>query len=91
MTDQDYIKAAVELADGAWFMQDNRTVQTPFMQVLLLDDLMQWDLDALAAQLVRQVDALRNPSVGVITSELGSIHICENPNCLQNRRNLAAP
>lgn len=54
----DYIRKAVELADGfRWLNRDqvevpdlNNVVLRPFEQ--------QWFLDALAAQLVRQVDAL---------------------------------
>ena len=54
----DYIRKAVELADGfRWLHRDqveipdlNNAVLRPFEQ--------QWFLDALAAQLVRQVDAV---------------------------------
>ena len=90
MNDQDYARKAIALADGWSITIDDDGEMTSFYAPMWLpqatvkelstsgvrlDKLSQQMLDALAAQLVRQVDALRNPSVGVITSELGSIHI----------------
>lgn len=58
MNDKDYIKAAVELADG-W---DDNGLYTPFDGWRDCGDdrfnLSQPEIDALAMQLVRQVDAL---------------------------------
>ena len=56
MTDEDYIKQAIELADG-WSISEGRFFVPPFFN-LSTEQLQQSDLDALAAQLVRQVDAL---------------------------------
>lgn len=60
MNDQDYIKVAVELADG-WALQRNeRGVQyvlgPHFSMIMHFNHPIDWVLDALAAQLVRQVD-----------------------------------
>lgn len=76
MTDQDYIEKAARLADG-WGLEldnDGEYLVGPDMG-WHQDCISQGAKDALAAQLVRQVDALRNPHVGVITSDLGSITI----------------
>ena len=61
----DYIKKAVELADG-WEHDGNEIFnpvwyETPFGEVHA-DDLRACHFDALAAQLVRQVDALPGPT-----------------------------
>ena len=59
MNDQDYIKKAVELADG-WYWGVNDLVDPPpELRPIgpVNDTLPQIYLDALAAQLVRQVDA----------------------------------
>ena len=55
MTDADYIKRAVELADG-WESHGATIFGNEHHTFLTLDD--QVGLDAVAAQLVRQVDAL---------------------------------
>ena len=54
----DYIRKGVELADG-WSMQRNFVI-TPIEDIDLfhVDSLPQMQIDALAAQLVRQVDEL---------------------------------
>ncbi len=71
-SDQDYIRKAVELADGWRNGPGPAVVQAPRMELCTLGSMPQGYLDALAAQLVRQVDAIE---VGIITTELGSIHI----------------
>ncbi len=50
MNDQDYIRAAVELVSDDWFVKNWNYDITD-------TDIDQYDLDALVAQLVRQVDA----------------------------------
>lgn len=55
MTDEEYIRKAVEVADG-WQYCDKGQYEN--QDGLLFDFDMQVFLDALAAQLVRQVDAL---------------------------------
>ena len=62
----DYIKRAVELADG-WNWLDGKgkwAIWAPWNDALLAYSAehieSQWVLDALAAQLVRQVDAIEN-------------------------------
>ncbi len=62
MTDNDYIRKAVELADG--FMLNGNLIGGSFMfdvggsiEIPTIED-NQWLLDALAAQLVRQMDEL---------------------------------
>jgi len=57
MTDQDYIKAAVELADG-WTYHDGDCSHEETERWFIDCKLPQVWLDALAAQLVRQVDVL---------------------------------
>ncbi len=67
MTQQDYIKKAVELADG-WALCDGWFMLPGFRKDVYFDKPPDWhddarqidqiDLDALAAQLTRQVDAL---------------------------------
>ena len=55
MNDNAYIKKAVELADG-W--EYGSIYEPPFAAFdIPIDEWEQWKLDALAAQLVRQVDA----------------------------------
>ena len=59
MNDQDYIRKAVELADG-WIVEadkDNRVWVSGPRFSGTIGALTQPDLDTLAAQLVRQVDA----------------------------------
>ena len=61
MTDEEYIRKAVELAHGRWEISDltgNAFVPPFYNSSYPLNTLEQWHLDALAAQLVRQVDAL---------------------------------
>jgi hypothetical protein len=59
MNDQDYIRKAVELADGWWFYSDG-TYRVDFLVgTFTLSDIPQGHQDALAAQLVRQVDAAK--------------------------------
>ena len=63
MNDQDYIRAGIELADGWEYDDDihNKVWVRPDHYVYANnDDSQQIYLDALAAQLVRQVDALDN-------------------------------
>jgi len=58
MNDQDYICKAVKLADGWWFYSDN-TYRVNFLSGnFIIEEIPQGHKDALAAQLVRQVDAL---------------------------------
>jgi len=63
MNDQDCIKAAAELADGAWTLAKDGRIFTPNGRHYESDRLPQYLQDALAAQLVRQVDALDELSV----------------------------
>ena len=62
MSDQDYIRKAVELAEG-WHLNELREGYSQLMQppkhpyLFDIEDICQPYLDALAAQLVRQVDA----------------------------------
>lgn len=68
MNDQDIIRKAVELADG-WSYQPIDFVwihQHGADEAYSLE--VQWVLDALAAQLVRQVDALPEPKPMIICS-----------------------
>ncbi len=56
MTDQDYIKAGIELADG-WSIKGDTGIYGPDgFRMGWVDKPFQFGLDALAAQLVRQVD-----------------------------------
>lgn len=57
MNNQDYIRKAVELADGwRWLHRDQ--VEVPLLNSAVVNPFeKQWFHDALAAQLVRQVDA----------------------------------
>ncbi len=82
----DYIRKAVELADG-WRIRSGMNIETGSIWLIqgpdkflscLVSEPKSYMLDALAAQLVRQVDALRTPSASVITSDLGSITIWRN-------------
>ena len=64
MNDQDYIRKAVELADGGeWTEQNN--IRTPDGVCYYLHDgtFATECLDALAAQLVRQVDVMVEPEI----------------------------
>ena len=72
MSKQGCICRGVELADG-WFLDADDEygkyvgmVNAPF-SMYLNEPLHQWMLDALAAQLVRQVDALDTPDTVEIT------------------------
>jgi len=64
MNDQDYIRKAVELADefsvagvaGLFLHMDVKDVEFPYHVQTSLDNPAKFFLDALAAQLVRQVD-----------------------------------
>jgi len=65
MNDQDYIRKAVELADGFdnqtdeagdYIEMDDAPYTTVYLDIPRQDD--QWFFDALAAQLVKQVDAM---------------------------------
>ncbi len=67
MIDEDYIRKAVELADG-WEIEaekDGRVWVTGARFSGTIGALTQPDLDALAAQLVRQVDALDNVDITI--------------------------
>ena len=64
MSDQDYIRKAVELTDG-WRLSDDKEPLIYLTDEIESDEISfmswsypNWMLDALAAQLVRQVDAL---------------------------------
>ena len=86
MDDQDYIRKAVELADG-W--QYDEIGHTGIYKIFLPDTMNIWvsfdyqpALDALAAQLVRQVDVLSNyagvkicPRITEIFSVAGESHM----------------
>ena len=70
MNDQDYIRAGIELADGWEYDDDihNKVwVRPDHYAYANNDDSQQIYLDALAAQLIRQVDAL--PDYFVSTTE----------------------
>lgn len=63
MTDKDIIRKAVELADGwcwNWDGAFNADISNQMIFGRGAVDPQQWALDALAAQLVRQVDALHD-------------------------------
>ena len=67
MKDQDYIRAAVKLAEGFVLAPDGQSVHLPQIGSFVMDNadcpLEGWPQsikDALAAQLVRQVDAAAN-------------------------------
>ena len=59
MNDQDYIRKAVELANG-WGNLPGHWFSSPRDAQRAHHEIEQWELDALASQLVRQVDALDN-------------------------------
>ena len=60
MTDEEIIRRGVELADG-WRLLSRGQIETPvFNAIAILINMDQLFLDALAAQLTRQVDALDN-------------------------------
>ena len=70
MQNNELIRKAVELADGFGFMPGDPGcfyVQEPWDELsAVIEEPDQWLLDALAAQLVRQVDALGgHPSIAV--------------------------
>ena len=61
MNEQDYIRKAVELADGwewNWSRPFCNKVDCKYSLVPANQPMEQWQLDALAAQLVRQVESL---------------------------------
>jgi hypothetical protein len=58
MNDTDYIRKAVELADGWDLAEGQLTLPNGKFTYVTKNDFPQYYLDALAAQLVRQVDAL---------------------------------
>ena len=62
MKDEDYIKKAVELADR-WFVTDANIVKATGISPFHIGSthFAQATIDALAAQLVRQVDAIEAP------------------------------
>ncbi len=69
MNDQGYIRKAVELADGFDYYEQSRQIvltygpsEYDFISTFT-EDLDRWFLDALAAQLVRQVDAIDSISL----------------------------
>lgn len=65
MNDQDYIREAVELADkGLWrYYKDVKNVHIVDTGIYSINDLPQPIIDALAAQLVRQVDSLEQYAI----------------------------
>ncbi len=66
-TDIDW-KRAVELADGFCINEDWQSVQLRhdrYVYAHPIEDIPQWFIDALAAQLVRQVDALDDAGLTV--------------------------
>ena len=73
----DYIRKAVELADGFGFMPGDPGcfyVQEPWDELsAVIEEPDQWLLDALAAQLVRQVDALDYPVMVIASKDCTSI------------------
>lgn len=80
-TDQDYIRQAVELADG-WEFDSNhaidwidvRDARGDIKFTTAIGDDIQETLDALAAQLVRQVDALESLSFPVADTWVDTEH-----------------
>ncbi len=71
MTDSDYIRAAVELAEG-WTAEPSRIcVNNAVFYIDLADG--QWVIDALAAQLVRQVDAA--PKIHFESGGVGQVNV----------------
>ena len=79
MTETDYIRAAVELADG-WYIThiyagEDIVAWTDRQHPpsFVLQSMDQWGLDALAAQLVRQVDALAIPVMVIVSRDGCSI------------------
>ena len=83
MNDQEYIKAGVGLADG-WLERDEFIIgPSPLMDYYTPEGIAQPILDALAAQLVRQVDALTD--YGFLTDEsraAGIYHCGSGSNCV---------
>lgn len=77
MTNQNYIRKAVELADG-WIAYDNSFLGGCYFAPHSYDRVPQPVLDALAAQLVRQVDALPFEQEGKTYFEVNNIraHLC---------------
>jgi len=79
MNDQDYIRKAVELADG-WSWQgeiylgrtDDPLIMVNTSAGVMLESDERMALDALAAQLVRQVDTKMGVSIQIVS---GSAHI----------------
>lgn len=82
MNDAEYVREAVELAKG-WDIAPSADRSTEYVVILVGDDVDDWFLDrlpqhildALAAQLVRQVDAIDDPVILMINP--GITNICE--------------
>lgn len=60
MTDEDYIRAGVELAEGFDIFSEGLYIN--HIGYCTVEEPLSWILDALTAQLVRQVDAVRSKS-----------------------------
>lgn len=80
MKDEDYIRKAVELADG-WEYAGHDSIQDWIRGPKYFQPLSQidpWMIDALAAQLVRQVDALKPVdlrSIYIMIDGFGSVAV----------------
>lgn len=66
--DDEYIRAAVSLAEGWRLQNEILVIHTETNLWMFLDRHVQQILDALAAQLVRMVDALPEPTPMIIAS-----------------------
>ena len=83
----DYIRKAMELADGFDLTEDQLTLPSGHYFMVCCNDVIRpWMLDALAAQLVRQVDALdeywfdNDKYCGSVVDSLGSsVGFSESP------------
>lgn len=75
MTDNEYIKAAVELADG-WRLTGRSSTffYCPTRDGRPLAEIHQIHLDALAAQLVRQIDS-KGIDAGIVFSSFGNVMV----------------
>jgi len=80
--DEVYIRKAVELADG-WTVQSGGAFHSPFCESMfdiVPDMLSQPHKDALAAQLVRQVDAIDGPNTYDLDCHNGDVVLHERGN-----------
>jgi len=76
MTDEEYIRRAVELADGFEWDDEHHIAQLPDEWIAFDgNSLPQYFLDALAAQLVRQVDDISGETTFFFTSQYDGVYL----------------